>query len=431
MPILRVLRQPHLALLWSSQVLSAMGDYFYAIAVLWLAVRVGGSLAGLVAAAEWGAALAFGLLGGVYADRWNRRQVMIWVDVLRGAVVLALPVLARFEALQIWHLVIAAILLGSLGTLFDPALQASLPALVGDTATLRAVNGLMDLTRRLARVIGPSIAGILVIFLPLEQFFTLDAISFGLSAVAVVAMGSRYAWRPQRDAGATRGPRGIASDITGAVRLVAGRQAFTWMLVALGIINGLWSVAFTLGVPLLALRALHEGVGAYGLIVGAYGVGNVAANLVIGSLTVRRPVLAFFAGKLVLGGGFLLVASAPTLWVALVGAAIAAVGGPMGDIPLATMLQTDLPASQLGKVFSLSATLNSGGVFLGTLASAPLFALVDVRAGIALAAVLMLVVGAVGLLRFRARASVVVDQQESTRDADERIPLSRAVEPDR
>lgn len=436
MPILRVLRQPHLALLWSSQVLSAMGDYLYTIAVLWLAVRVGGSLAGLVAAAEWGAALAFGLLGGVYADRWNRRQMMIWVDALRGAVVLALPVLAHFAALQIWQLVIAGILLGSLGTLFDPALQASLPALVGDTATLRAANGLMDLTRRLARVIGPSIAGLLVIFLPLEQFFTLDAISFGLSALAVVALGSRYAWRPERDTDATRGPRGIIRDISGAVGLVRGRQAFTWMLVALGIINGLWSVAFTLGVPLLALRALHEGVGAYGLIVGAYGVGNVVANLVIGSLSVRRPVLAFFSGKLVLGGGFLLLASAPTLWVALLGAAIAAVGGPMGDIPLATMLQTDLPASQLGKVFSLSATLNSGGVFLGTLASAPLFALVDVRAGIALAAVLMVVVGVVGLLRFHSRASVVADvtadigRGERARNVREHPQPARAVEPD-
>lgn len=406
MRILRVLRQPHLALLWSSQVLSAMGDYLYTIAVLWMAVRIGGSLAGLVAAAEWGAALAFGLVGGVYADRWNRRTVMISVDVLRGAVVLALPILAHFQTLHLWHLVIAAVLLGSLGTLFDPALQASLPVLVGDADTLQAANGLMDLTRRLARTIGPSTAGLLVLVLPLEQFFTLDAISFGLSAAAVVALGSRYAWRPQRVVGAHRGTRGIVSDIAGAVRLVAGRRVLTWMIVALGIVNGLWSIAFTLGVPLLALRALHQGVGAYGLIVGAYGVGNVLANLVVGSLpSIRRPALAFFSGKVVLGVGFGVVATAPNLWVAMLGAAIAAVGGPMGDIPLSVLLQTDLPNEQRGKVFSMNATLSSAGVFLGTLITVPLFAHLNVRVGIALAAAAMVAVGVTGLVRFRAQVS--------------------------
>lgn len=105
------------------------------------------------------------------------------------------------------------------------------------------------------------------------------------------------------------------------------------MLVASGIINCLWSVAFTLGVPLLALRALHQGVGAYGLIVGSYGVGNALANLVIGSLRIQRPVISFFASKLVLGTGFLIVAAAPTLWVAMLGSALAAVGGPNGRYP--------------------------------------------------------------------------------------------------
>lgn len=437
MRVLRVLRRPHLALLWSSQVLSAMGDYLYTIAVLWTAVRVGGSLAGLVAAAEWGAALAFGLLGGAFADRWDRRKVMIWMDVLRGAVVLALPILAHFQALHLWHLVIAAVLLGSLGTLFDPALQASLPALVGDRDTLQAANGLMDLTRRLARAIGPSTAGLLILVLPLDQFFTLDALSFGLSAAAVLALGSRYAWRPQHDsseAGGRYGLRGIASDIAGAVRLVAGRVELSWMLGALGIINGLWSVAFTLGVPLLALRALHQGVGAYGLLVGAYGVGNVLANLAVGSLPARRPVLSFFSGKLVLGLGFLVMAAAPVLWIALLGSAIAAFGGPMGDLPLATLLQTDLPSGQLGKVFSLRATLSSAGVLVGTLVSVPLFAHVDVRAGIALAAGLMLAVGVAGLLQFWSRASVTAAPPTASPamppDADERLPLSHAIERD-
>src|SRR6185312_13619776 len=84
MSFLKALRLPQIALLWTSQVLSAMGDYFYTIAVMWIAVKTSGSSAGFVAAAEAVAMFVFGLLGGVYADRWNRRITMIMVDAVRA-----------------------------------------------------------------------------------------------------------------------------------------------------------------------------------------------------------------------------------------------------------------------------------------------------------------------------------------------------------
>lgn len=411
MGFLRVLRRRHLAILWTSQVLSAMGDFFYAIAVLWIAVRVAGSAAGLVAAAETGASFAFGLLGGVYADRWDRRRTMVAVDLLRGVAVLTLPFLARAGAVHLWYLVVVAVVLGGLGSLFDPALQASLPALTDDAQTLQAANGLMDMTRRLARAIGPSLAGLLVAFLPLEQFFTLDAVSFGVSALAVLSLGVRYVWKPERCASAQAGIRGVVGEIGGAVQLVWGRTALTWALLAQCLINLLWAVAFTLGVPILAAHSLGHSVGAYGLIVGAYGVGNVASNVVISNLRIQRPLAWLFSGKLVLGLGFLLLAAAPSLPVALLGSALAAVGGPMGDIPLLTMIQLDLPQNQLGKVFSLLETLVHGGMLVGTLLAVPLFARFDARPVIGGCALLMVATGAAGLARFG--TSKVISTQDA------------------
>src|SRR5262249_8698905 len=144
---------------------------------------------GVVLAAQSGAALACGLLGGVYADRWNRRMTMIVVDVIRALVVSSLPIVAYLGLLNLWYLVLGGIIVGGLGSLFDPALQASLPTLAGDTRTLQATNGLMDITRRLARALAPGMAGVLVAFLPLTHFFTLDAISFGISALSVLMLG--------------------------------------------------------------------------------------------------------------------------------------------------------------------------------------------------------------------------------------------------
>jgi MFS family permease len=401
MAFLKVLRMRSIAILWLSQVLSAMGDYLYGIAVMWIAVKAVGSGAGIVAAAEYSSMLIFGLLGGVYADRWNRRRVMMSVDILRTIAIAILPVLALSGVLQLWHLVVVAVIVGSLGVLFDPALQASLPVLVSDTQTLQATNGLMDTTRRLARIFGPGMAGVLIAIMPLPHFFTLDAASFAISALAVLSLGRHYAWKPAQRESIQFGVRGILAEIGSAMRLVHHHRPLAWALGTNGINSLLWRAAFTVGVPLLTYRVLGGNIGAYGLIIGAYGVGNVLSNIVIGSLTVRHRVALIFVGKIVLGGGFLILAFAHTLWMALFGSALGAVGGPMSDIMTITIMQTDLPSNQLGKVFSLRMILENGGGSLGLLLAVPLFVLFSVPVAIALCALAMIGLGIVGLIRFR------------------------------
>jgi hypothetical protein len=168
----------------------------------------------------------------------------------------------------------------------------------------------------------------------------------------------------------------------------------------MGFVAMAWGAAFTVGVPLLAARVLHGNVGSYGLIVGAYGVGNVMSNLVIGSMTIRRRVAMMFVGKMIVGLGFLLMAFATTLPIAMLSAAFAAVGGPMGDIVLLTMMQTDLPSGQIGKVYSLYMLIESAGSSIGLLLAVPLFRYLSTPVAIALCAMVMVVLGVAGLTRF-------------------------------
>lgn len=401
MNILRTLRQPHLALLWASQVFSALGDQLYDIAVLWIAVKVAGSGAGIVAAAEVGTTLLFGLLGGVYADRWNRRVTLIVVDLLRAVAVMLLPLLSLLGILQLWHLIVVAVLVGSLGALFDPTMQASLPVLAEDTKALQALNALMDVTRRLARIIGPGVAGVLVLLLPLPHFFTLDALTFGASALVIFSLGRRFLGPSliQRQ-GSENSRKGIFREIGGALRLVSAHTALAWGIISSGISNLAWSIAFVVGIPLLVAHGLGGNIGIYGFIVAAYGVGNVASNLVVGSLTIRRRVATIFAGRLIFGAGFALIAFAPSLWVVLLGAVVAAVGGPMGDLLVLTMIQTDLPSNQIGKVYSLRMTVANLGALLGSLLSVLLFASLNISTVIVLCAIVVIATGGIGLLRF-------------------------------
>ena len=393
MSLIAVLRRPTLALLWLGQVCSSVGDYLYSIAALWIAVRLVGSRAGLVASADLGAALVVGLVGGALADRSNRRRAMVGADILRALAVLALPALAARGALGLPALVAVGVILGTLGALFQPALQASLPTLVPDPPALQAANALMDMTRRLARAIGPGLAGVLVALLPLPSFFTLDSATFVVSAVTILMLGSRYAWRP-----AAGPPRRLLADIREGLRAIADRPAIQTAFAALSVSNFGFSIAFTLGVPLLTAQVLRGTVGDYGLIVAAYGVGNVAANLVVAMIPIQRRAEAFFAGKLVLAAGFLLLAAAPNLPVAILASAVAAVGGPMGDIPLLTLIQLEVPAGLLGKAFSVRSTLSNAGAVLGTLVGVPLLGALGPRTGILLAGGLIGLAGASGLV---------------------------------
>jgi MFS family permease len=159
-------------------------------------------------------------------------------------------------------------------------------------------------------------------------------------------------------------------------------------------------VAFVVGVPLLVDRVLLGSVGAYGLIVGAYGVGNVLSNFVIGSLPLRHRVFVIFSGKVVLGIGFLLLALATSLPLALLGSALAAIGGPMGDIVMSTMIQTEFPPDQIGKIYSLRMVAANVGGSLGLILAVPLFAHFSVMYSIGACACAMIVVGASGIVRF-------------------------------
>ncbi|GHO86815.1 MFS transporter [Dictyobacter formicarum] len=400
MGFLMALRRPSIAWLWVSQVLSSMGDYLYNLAVIWIAVRAAGSSAGIVAAASASSQLIFGLLGGVYADRWDRRTVMVVVDIIRAGTVGVLTILALSGAIQFWELVAAAIVIGSLGSLFDPALQASLPALAGDVPTLQATNGLMDVTARLARALGPSMAGLLVLFMPLSQFFTLDAVSYVISALAILSLGRHVVWKDKDRLPVDAGIKGIWSDIRGAITLVGQHRPLSWAISLNGVMNLAWSASFVIGVPLLVNQVLKSNVGALGLIIGAYGIGNVVSNLVMGSICIRRPIPIIFVGKIIVGLGFLVLAWANSLPLAILASAFAAIGGPMGDITMLTIMQTELPVGQLGKVYSLRMVLANVGASLGLLGAVPMFAHISVMAGISACAVIMIVLGMAGLLRF-------------------------------
>lgn len=398
MDFLKVLRTPQLAILWSGQMLSAIGDQCFGVALIWIMTHLLGSMAGVVGALGSLVALLASLPGGVLADRWPRWGTMIYADLLRAGLSGTLALLAVSGALQVWQLILLSMGLEMLGTLFDPALIASLPLLARDSKQLYATNTLMDGTQRMARILGPGLTGLLLLILPLTHFFTLDAVSFALSALSILVLVRHFPARNIQAVEQKSERKGqIFTDMRVALRHLRAHRTLAWALGSLGLINIAWSATFLIGVPLLVARMPGASAGTYGLIVGAYGVGNVLSLFLTSNLARTRNLHLMFGGQIVLGVGFLLIGIATTPLLAMIGAAIAAFGSPVGDLIILTMIQTDFPPEHVGKMYSLRRLIAGTGMMLGSALAAPLFASLNIPTGIMLCSFAILLIGSVSL----------------------------------
>ena len=181
---LGLLRRASFRRAYAAVAISELGDAFQYIALMWFALVAGGPL-GVIAVrlADSVPALLFGLHGGVAADRWDRRRLMISADLVRGAVLVPVAVAGLSGHLPLVALVAAAFALTTATSYFDPAYGALLPALV-DRRNVQQANGLVRATADSLSVGGWALAGLLLTFLPISVFFGLNAVSFFLCRTA-------------------------------------------------------------------------------------------------------------------------------------------------------------------------------------------------------------------------------------------------------
>ena len=160
-------------------------------------------------------ALVFGLHGGIAADRWSRRKLMIGADLARGVVLVPVAIAGLDGSLPLWGLVVAAFLLEAATSYFAPAYGATVPAVV-ERENVQGANALVQATAQALSVGGWALAAGLLAFLPLSTFFAVDAATFFVSAALILRSG-RDAGEPRT---ATR--RGCAR---GSMRSGRGRRS--------------------------------------------------------------------------------------------------------------------------------------------------------------------------------------------------------------
>ena len=168
--------------LWLGQTISNLGNGVFQVALAWqvLLMTHSGTAMGIVLLASTVPNIVFVLLGGVAADRLPRRLIILWSDGGSGVVVLLISILGFMHQLQLWQLIVEALIFGIVEGFFHPAILSITPDLV-ERDDLASANALNAFSGNLSQLFGPLLGALLIaLFTPIGAFF-INALSFFVS----------------------------------------------------------------------------------------------------------------------------------------------------------------------------------------------------------------------------------------------------------
>lgn len=353
-------------LLSVGQSTSTVGDYCYAVALPWLILsgRGGTVLLGTVLACYGVPRTALIPVGGVLADKFGPRTVMLAADVCRCVLMALLAVLAARRTDSLVALAPVAALLGAGEGTFLPASFSIMPTLL-PARQLPTGNALATAIVRVGSLTGPLLGGLLVAPAGPSPAFAVDAATFGVSAAAMALIRVER-WptaAPRLLSGEPIAPdREVPPDML-LGRIGAGVAPTTWQLLrqsrVLRIILAVTVIANlaaggTFEVAMPALAHARYGASGYGALIASFGVGVVAGTL-IGSRMglLRRPIMMACAGFVVEAAALCLLPLSGGLLGTTIALVVAGICNGFGNVVLFTLIQQQFPAQSLGRVMSL------------------------------------------------------------------------------
>ncbi|MBW4635416.1 MAG: MFS transporter [Iphinoe sp. HA4291-MV1] len=356
---INLFRDKKFFLIWLGQVLSKLGDALDEIALIWIAIKVSGDNylgIGLVFFIRFLPYLIFGILGGVYSDRLNRKHIMIVTDIARGLVVTSLPILIFLNRLELWHLAAVSLILTILRSFFQPALQAFVPDILKKEQLIHA-NALLQASYEFSGVIGPAIGGFLLSITSPAIVFIIDAMTFFMSAFAIFLISYRY----RKNLEPKESPNGILVDFKETVDLLLQKTHVMWsILLSAAAILSIAGI-LRLAIPSYTSHILAGDSKLLGTIMSVMGLGTVVGALIIGKVSIKSYEKLMFLGWAVYGLLLGIMGLTHQPLIAIFIAHFVGVFGAVVDVLLVSIIQINIPIKFMGKTFGFFSTLANVG----------------------------------------------------------------------
>lgn len=365
--LLRSLRHRNYRLFLTGQLISLVGTWMDTVAESWLVYRLSHSalLLGLAAFASQIPVFLFGPLGGVLADRHDRRKILIWTQSLSGVLAMALAILTLTHVVTIWEVIALAAALGLVNAVDMPTRQAFVVDLVDRKDLMNAI-ALNSSMFNAARVVGPAVAGLLVAGVGEGWCFFANAVSY-LAVIAGLAM-IRTRERPDRENSLS-----AVHQLEEAFRFVLRERPVMVLLVLLAIVS-LSGMSYSVLMPIFADEILQSGPRGLGLLMGSAGVGALGGAV---TLAMKREIYGLgqwiMLGAIGFGAALIVFGESRLLWLSCLVLLVAGYAMMVQMSSLNTVIQSMVPDRLRGRIMAIyTATFMgmapAGALLSGTLA---------------------------------------------------------------
>jgi len=415
--MLSVLRQRDYGLLWFGGFISMLGDFVLFVGLPYEVYRRTGSTI-----ATAGMTLAFlipnillGSVAGVYVDRWDRRRLMIAVNLVQAVTLLPLLLV---DQMGLWVIYAVIVTESSVSQLFRPAQVALVPSLLrGGKDELLTANALTGVAQHLARLIGPAVGGVIVATGGLGVVAVMDSVSFVVSAGMLTLIRARPARAHPTDAiehASISAWRRLVHEWQAGLRVVWHQPVLRALLVfatIVGIGEGLTITLFVVWTT----DALHSDAAGYGWVLSTQAIGGLAGALVIARLGRRlHPVRLLIGSALAFGAIDLVLFTYPVIYPyigpALVMLVIVGVPGAGIGAAQTTLQQSETQDSHRGRVVGAIGAVAGIGSLIGAVSAGVLGEFVPV--------ILLLVVQGSGYLIGGTAVALLVGRRRIERDSE-------------
>jgi MFS family permease len=384
-----IFRDRNYLLFWSSFTVSSVGDSLTRVALTWLVFEETHSAQalGMLTIAYTAPILFGGLLAGPLLDRFSARRVMIVDNLIRGVVFVLIPILHALGRLELWHIYLFAAIYGLLMMISLAGGPTLIPSIVKKDQLDKA-NALETLSYTVSNVIGPPLAGLLIVWLGTANVVIFDAVSYFIFAIALVGVTVREEEQAHTE-------QIVASyGIMDAVRLMLGNKVIlstTLMFMAANVGIG----AMTVFLPLLSNQIAENNSTIFGVLLGAMALGEVISAWLTGSLSIKVTLGARIAFAQILSGlSLALLLMGSTFWAVAIGLFLLGFFSAPLTIWAQTLRMQVIPPDLRGRTFALLRTLMQGATPLGGALAGFLIPVISMQFVIGLSS---FVIGAPGL----------------------------------
>ena len=269
------LRYPAYRAYWLGLLASVSGFQMFRVAQGWLIYEITGSpwSLGLIGAANAIPAIFFNLFGGVFADRLDKRRLIISTQIITGSLIFILATLTLFGQVEAWHVMLVALLAGGVEAFDNPARQALYPHLIDRKVMMSAV-AMNSTIWQGTRIIAPGIAGILIDLINTESALYISGSGF---VVLAVVMGQLKI--PPIPRGSQGSP---LQDIKDGLKFIRVNSIFSF-LIGMTFFNSFFGMAYVMLMPIFAVDILEVGAKGQGILLGMTGAGALVNTLYMGA----------------------------------------------------------------------------------------------------------------------------------------------------